>query len=128
MEKEILYNAQMEFEHQRWKREIAFWQEEVLSFNTRFSELITRWEDKKVLEKIADYQKEFIIHGGFIDDLNEIFLEQENQLSQQYETGKPDSDIEIIERHLELKNRMNSERETYAKLKKEVFDFLGDNL
>lgn len=128
MEKEILYNAQMEFEHERWKREIAFWQEEVLSFNTRFSELITRWEDKKILEKIADYQKEFIIHGGFIDDLNEIFTEQEEQLSHQYDIGKPDSDMEIIERHWELKNRMNAERETYAKLKKEVFAFLGDNL
>lgn len=128
MEKQILYNAQMEFEHQQWKREIAFWQEELQCFNIRFSELITRWEDKKVLEKIADYQKEFIIHGGFIDDLNEIFAEQEEQLSHQYDTGKPTSDMEIIERHLDLKNRMNSERETYARLKKEVFDFLGNNL
>ena len=64
----------------------------------------------------------------FIDDLNEIFAEQEEQLSHQYDTGKPTSDMEIIERHLDLKNRMNSERETYARLKKEVFDFLGDNL
>ena len=128
MEKQILYNAQMEFEHQQWKREIAFWQEEVRSFNTRFSELITRWVDKNVLEKIKEYQKEFIIHGGCIDDLNELFAKQEAQLSHQYDTGKPDSDIEIIERHFELKNRMNAERETYADLKKVVFDFLGDNL
>lgn len=128
MEKQILYNAQMEFEHQQWKREIAFWQEEVRSFNTRFSELITRWADKNVLEKIKEYQKEFIIHGGCIDDLNEMFTAQEKQLSHQYDTGKPDSDIEIIERHFELKDRMNAERETYAALKNEVFDFLGDNL
>ena len=128
MEKQILYNAQMEFEHQQWKREIAFWQEEVRSFNTRFSELITRWADKNILGKIKEYQKEFIIHGGFIDDLNEIFAAQEKQLTHQYDTGKPDSDLEIIERHRKLKNLMNTERETYAKLKKEVFAFLGDNL
>ena len=57
MEKPFLNSSNMEFEHQRWKGEIAFWKNELESFNNKLSELITRWADKEELAEVGYYQK-----------------------------------------------------------------------
>ena len=52
MEKEVIYNTDLHFEHQQWWSELAFWEDELKSFNNRLSELVTRWSDKEVLAQL----------------------------------------------------------------------------
>lgn len=124
MEKLVLYNSNMEFEHQQWKGEIAFWKDELKSFNNRLSELITRWANKELLAQIGHYQKQFIFHGGVIEELLEIIERQEMRISAQSEAGKPIWDTQLSKDHFEFRNKMEAQRETYAELKKEFFRFL----
>ena len=37
--KEIVYNENLHFEHENWKSELAFWEDELKSFTNRLSEL-----------------------------------------------------------------------------------------
>ena len=117
MEMEIIYNENLHFEHQLWRRELFFWQDELKFFNNRLSELITRWTSKEVLVKLEHYQNEFILHGGVIEDLLEAI--------EVHGGGRGALDPILFQKHLEFRNKMETQRQIYTDLKKEFFPFLG---
>ena len=124
MEKPFLNSSNMEFEHQRWKGEIEFWKNELESFNNKLSELITRWADKEELAEVGYYQKQFIYHGGVIEDLLDSIEQKETQLSSQIDLDNFKEVPNLSEKHIELRKRMEQQREIYAELKKNIFRFL----
>ncbi|NAY91356.1 hypothetical protein GTQ34_05435 [Muricauda sp. JGD-17] len=124
MEKEIIYNEDLHFEHKQWQSELAFWEDELKSFNNRLSELVTRWTKKEVLAQLEHFQNEFILHGGTIDDLRESIEIHENRIADQSRTGKDAMDTVLFNKHLEFRNKMEAQRQIYADLKKKFFRFL----
>ena len=124
MEKEIIYNTDLHFEHQQWWSELAFWEDELKSFNNRLSELVTRWTDKEVLAQLEHYQNQFILHNGIIDKLKEAIEVHEIRIAGQSQQGQDALDTELVKRHLEFRNKMETQRQIYADLKKEFFRFL----
>jgi len=124
MEKEVIYNADLHFEHKQWRRELFFWEDELKSFKNRLSELITRWTDKEVLAQLEHYQNEFILHGGVIDDLLETIEEHETRMAGHSMKGEDVLDTDLVKKHLEFRNKMEIQRQIYADLKKEFFRFL----
>ncbi|TYB79509.1 hypothetical protein [Bizionia myxarmorum] len=128
MEKEILYNENMHFEHQLWKGELDFWKDELKSFNNRLSELATRWTKKDVLAQLEHYQNEFILHGGVIEDLKETIEEHETRIAGQSKMGEDAIDTELAKRHIEFRNRIETQRHIYSELKKKFFKFLEKSM
>lgn len=124
METQVLYNSNMHFEHEQWKGELAFWKDELKSFNKRLSELVTRWTNQEILTQLEHYQNEFIIHGGVIEDLQETIEEHETRIAAQSKTGKDALDTQLAKKHIEFRNRIEAQRHIYAQLKKEFFRFL----
>ncbi|QCE40487.1 hypothetical protein [Psychroserpens sp. NJDZ02] len=124
MEKEIIYNSNMHFEHEQWKGELAFWKQELQFFNNKLSELVTRWTNKDVLAQLEHYQNEFILHGGVIEDLLETIEKHETRIAGQSLEGEDAIDVRLAEQHVEFRNKMETQREIYADLKKEFFRFL----
>lgn len=124
MKKEVLYNSNMHFEHEQWKGELAFWKGELMFFNNKLSELVTRWTDKDVLAQLEHYQNEFILHGGVIEDLQEIIEKHEERIAGQTKTGEDALDIQSTKEHLEFRDKIETQRHIYADLKKEFFRFL----
>ncbi|MGB5205296.1 hypothetical protein [Eudoraea sp.] len=122
---EVIFNEDLHFEHQQWRSELAFWEDELKSFKNRLSELVTRWTDKTVLAELEHYQNEFILHGGVIDDLQEAIEQHETRIAAQTKTGQNTLDTLLVKRHLEFRNRMETQRQIYADLKKEFFRFLS---
>ena len=86
--REVLYNEDLHFEHQLWQSELAFWEDELKSFNNRLSELVTRWTKKEVLVQLEHYQNEFILHNGIIDKLKEEIEAHEIRIAGQTQTGQ----------------------------------------
>jgi hypothetical protein len=125
IQKEVLYNSNMHFEHQQWNRELAFWQDELKSFNNRLSELVTRWTDKYVLAQLEHYQNEFVLHGGVIEDLLEAIEKHEISIAGQTKTGIEVLNSSLAKNHIEFRNRLDSQRHIYAELKTEFFRFLS---
>ena len=124
MEKEIIYNSNMHFEHEQWKGELAFWKQELLFFNNKLSELVTRWTNKDVLAQLEHYQNQFILHGGVIEDLQETIEKHETRIAAQSIEGEDAIDVRLAEQHVEFRNKMETQRQIYADLKKEFFRFL----
>ena len=124
METKILYNANMHFEHQLWKRELDFWKDELIFFNNKLSELVTRWTKKDVLAQLEHFQNEFILHGGVIEDLLESIEKHETRIAGQSKIEEEAIDTQLAKKHIEFRNRLEAQREIYVELKKQFFRFL----
>ena len=122
---EVLFNEDLHFEHQQWLSELAFWKDELKSFNNRLSELVTRWTNNEVLVQLEHYQNEFILHGGIIDDLKEAIEQHEIRIAAQTKTGQNALDTILVKKHLEFRNRIETQRQIYADLKKAFFKYLS---
>lgn len=123
--KEIIYNEDLHFEHQQWRSELAFWEDELKSFKNRLGELVTRWTDKEVLVQLEHYQNEFILHDRVIDDMQEAIEQHEIRIAAQTKTGQDALDTILVKKHVEFRNRMETQRQIYADLKKDFFRFLS---
>ena len=123
--KEIIHNEVMHFEHRQWQSELAFWEDELKSFNNRLSELVTRWTKKEVLKDLEHYQNEFIVHGGVIDDMLEDIEKHENSIAGSAKSGKESMNVALVKEHLEFRKRIETQRQIYADLKKDFFKFLS---
>ena len=125
MEKEVIFNSDLHFEHVQWRRELAFWEDELKSFKNRLNEMVCRWPDKEVLAQLEHYQNEFVLHGGVIDDLQEVIEQHETRIAGQSKTGEDALDTQLVKKHLEFRHKMETQRQIYADLKKEFFRFLS---
>lgn len=128
METKVLYNPNMHFEHQLWKRELAFWEEELIAFNFRLSELITRWTTKEVLAKWNFCQSEFIIHGSVIEELLETIEIHEIYIATENKKGDKPLNNQLAKKHFEIRAKLENQREVYAQLKKDFFKFLTESM
>ena len=122
---EVLNNEDLHFEHRQWQSELAFWEDELKSFNNRLSELINRWTDKEVLAKLEHYQNEFILHEGIIDKLQETIEKHETRIAGQAKSGQESLDTVMTKNHITFREQMETQRQIYADLKKEFFKFLS---
>ncbi|MCM4163402.1 MULTISPECIES: hypothetical protein [unclassified Arenibacter] len=128
MQKEIIFNSNLHFEHQLWKRELLFWKDELVFFNNRLSEMVTRWTKKEVLIKLEHFQNEFILHGGVIEDMLEAIEIHETRIAGQDLMGQDALDTAMVKKHMEFRNKMETQERIYADLKKEFFMFLSKYL
>lgn len=128
MQKEIIFNSNLHFEHQLWKRELLFWKDELVFFNNRLSEMVTRWTKKEVLKKLEHFQNEFILHGGVIEDMLEAIEIHETRIAGQDLMGQDALDTAMVKKHMEFRNKMETQERIYADLKKEFFMFLSKYL
>ena len=128
MQKEIIFNSNLHFEHQLWKRELLFWKDELVFFNNRLSEMVTRWTKKEVLKQLEHFQNEFILHGGVIEDMLEAIEIHETRIAGQDLMGQDALDTAMVKKHMEFRNKMETQERIYADLKKEFFMFLSKYL
>ena len=125
MEKQVIHNSDLHFEHKLWQRELTFWEDELKSFNNRLSELVTQWTDKKVLVQLEHYQNQFILHGTVIDKLQDDITMHEFNMSTHYKKGKDVLNYSFVKKHIEFRNKMETQRDIYANLKNNFFRFLS---
>lgn len=125
MEKETIFNSDLHFEHKQWRREILFWEDEMRSFGNRLSELAFRWTDKEVLAQLDQFQNQFIIQENAINELEDFINLHEFKISEQMKKGIDALDLPSVKKHLEIRDKMDTQRNLYGKLKKNFFRFLS---
>jgi hypothetical protein len=123
--KKIINNSDLHFEHKLWKSELEFWNDELKFFKNRLAELITRWTDKDVLKQLEHFQNEFLLHQGVIEDIEESIEKHEMNISGHSDEDHESMDVAMVNNHLELREKMEIQRQIYADLKKEFFKFLS---
>lgn len=124
MEKEVIYNADLHFEHENWQREINFWEDELKSFHKRLEELVLRWTDKTVLAEIEKFQNKFMIQEKEFDALKDQIAMHEKNMAGHYEKNEDVLNKTFVDQHLDFRKVLETERNLYYDLKKEFFRFL----
>jgi len=124
MKTTVIYDSDLHFEHKQWKRELDFWEDELKSFKNRLGELVEMYDNKEVLEKLEHYQNEFILHGNVIEDLKEAIEEHEANIAGHSKMGMASLDVQMVKKHIAFREKMQEQRQIYADLKKEFFQFL----
>lgn len=125
METQVINNSDLHFEHKLWQRELAFWEDELKSFNNRLSELVTRWTDNKILAQLDHYQNQFTLHGNFIDKLQADITMHEVNMSAHFKKGEDVLNRSFVEKHIDFRSKMETQRHIYDNLKKEFSRFLS---
>lgn len=128
MKTEIINNTDLHFEHNQWSSELAFWKDELKSFKNRLEELVNRWTDKDVLAQLEHYQNSFVVHGEVIDTLKHEINVHETDLSDHDSRGEDALNTAHVKSHLAFRDRMETQRQIYADLKKEFFRFLSKTM
>ena len=88
------------------------------------SELVTRWTKKEVLKKLEHYQNEFVLHQGIIDTMREDIEEHETSIAGHSQNGKDMMNVVLVKKHLDFRERMDTQIQIYVDLKKKFFRFL----
>lgn len=127
MEKEIIYVSNLHFEEEVWRRQLYCWQDELIFFYNRLSEMATRWVSQEELAKLEYFQNRFTRHDGVIEDLLEAIQVHEKIISGQYTEEKTNSDNYLISKHLDFRRKMESQQKIYTDLKKEFFLYFTQN-
>ncbi len=126
MKKEVIFNSDLHFEHKQWRRELLFWEDELKSLQKRSSELVMRWTDKEMLAQLERFQNQFIIQGNVIDELQELINLHETNIANHTKKGEDVLNQELVKKHLEFRNQMDTQRILYNDFKKEFFRFLSE--
>ena len=125
MEKEVFYISDLHFEHVQWRRELLFWEDELKSFKNRLSELVVRWTDKNMLAQLEHFQNQFIVHEEVIDTLQHDINIHETSIAKHSKKGEIVLDPILVKKHIEFRNRIETQRHLYSELKKEFFRYLS---
>lgn len=125
METKLVYNSDLHFEHQQWNRELAFWKDELKSFQNRLDELVTRWTDDQVLAKLGQFQNQFNIHKNKIDEFKDDIHAHELTISKHFEANENAIDRIHFKHHVKFREQMETQRDIYNDLKKRFFKFLS---
>jgi len=125
MEKEVIYNSDLYFEHKQWRRELFFWEDELKSFKNRLNEIVTRWTDKNVLAQLEHFQNQFTHQAEIINTMQSDINNHEANIAAHSKKGEDALNLILIKKHIEFRNKMETQRSIYGNLKKEFFRFLS---
>ncbi|MCJ7758905.1 MAG: hypothetical protein MUP24_12260 [Gillisia sp.] len=125
METNVIFNSSLHFEHNMWKAELLFWEDELKSFNNRLGELVMRWTDKDLLVQLEQFQNKFILHGEVIEKFQNEINHHETDIAAHSKKGEEVLDQVLVKKHIETRNRIEIERNLYNNLKKDFFRFLS---
>lgn len=125
MDKEVLFDTDLHFEHVQWDSELSFWQDELKSFKNKLSELVNRWTDNGIMAQLEHFQNQIILHGEVIDILKHDIHAHESNMAAHSIKKENVLDQELVKKHVAMRMRIETQRQIYADLKKEFFAFLS---
>ena len=127
MKTELIQNSDLHFDHKQWNNELDLWQDELKSFNKRLEELVMRSTDKDVMVQVEHFQNVFIIHTKVVDALKRHIKVHETNMAFHSKKGEDVIDQVYVQQHLEIKNRIKTQRNLFGELKKEFLPFISAN-
>ena len=124
MKEELIFNTDLHFEHETWYRELDFWQDELESFQNRLNELVMKFTDKDMYANIEKFQNQLNIHEGVMNSIRNQIQMHESNIADHYKKDEDSMNRDMVKKHLEIRDRMENQREIICEMKKDLFAFL----
>jgi len=126
MKEELIFNTDLHFEHETWNRELDFWQDELESFQNRLNEMVMRFTDKYVYANVEKFHNQLSIHEGVMNSIRNQIQMHESNIADHYKKNEDSMNREMVKKHLEIRNRMENQRDIISEMKKNLFSFLTE--
>lgn len=115
----------LHFEHKSWAKELDFFKGEIEFFKKRLAEVAVRYSDKEVLKGIEHFQNQFYIQGNHIEELGATINKHELELADYAKENPIAIDHVRFPDHLDLRARIETNRDIINELKKEYQRYLS---
>lgn len=115
----------LHFEHERWRKELDFYNDELPIFHSRLEEIAKRYTDKKVLAELDHFVNQFNIQKVAFDHLAHDIHEHESALAKYSEEHPVAVDHVLFEDHDPLRERMETAQKIFNDLKREFQRYLA---
>lgn len=120
-----VYIGDLHFELNLWLNEFQFYKDEVLIFNSRLEEIVTKNTDIEVLKEVEHFQNQYIRQSEVIDVLRHEIKQHENVLETESKDHPVAIDHRYFEDHTELREQVDQFKKIYTELKREFMSFLS---
>ncbi len=124
MKEELIFNTDLHFEHETWRRELDFWQDELESFQNRLNELVMQYTDKDIYANVEKFQNQLCIHEEVMNSIGNQIQMHESNMADHYKKNEDSMNREMVKKHLEIRRRMEIQRDIISDMKKNLFSFL----
>lgn len=124
MKEELIFNTDLHFEHETWRRELGFWQDELESFQNRLNELVMQYTDKDIYANVEKFQNQLCIHEEVMNSIRNKIQMHESNMADHYRKNEDSMNREMVKKHLEIRRRMEIQRDIISDMKKNLFSFL----
>ena len=114
----------LHFDHELWKKELDFYEDEIRIFERRLGEISVRWTDQDVLSQLERFQNQYIREKEVIDILQRDIKRREQALSIYAKEHAENIEDTNFEDHRELRERMFTFRKIYNELKHDFHNFI----
>ncbi len=115
----------LHFEHERWRKELDFYKDELPVFHRRLEEIGQRYTDKTVLGELDQFANQFKIQRDAFDFLAHDIHEHEASLANYAKEHPVAVDHVLFENHDPLRERMVTARKIYGDLKEDFHRYLS---
>lgn len=123
--KERVHIDDLHFEHERWRKELEFYKDELPVFQRRLEEIAKRYTNKEVLAELDHFANQFKIQHTAIDELAHDIHEHERGLAKYAEDHPIAIDHVLFEDHGPIRERMETARKIFTDLKQEYNRYLA---
>lgn len=124
MKEELIFNTDLHFEHETWRRELDFWQDELESFQNRLNELVMLYTDKDIYANVEKFQNQLCIHEEVMNSIGNQIQMHESNMADHYKKNEDSMNRDMVKKHLEIRRRMEIQRDIISEMKKNLFSFL----
>lgn len=124
MKEELIFNTDLHFEHETWRSELDFWQDELESFQNRLNELVMNYTDKDIYANVEKFQNQLSIHEEVMNSIGNQIQMHESNMADHYKKNEDSMNRDMVKKHLEIRRRMEIQRDIISEMKKNLFSFL----
>lgn len=123
-----VYLTELHEDHQEWLLALAFYKDELRSFNNRLGEVATANTATEVLQKVEHFQNQFDIQRQNIADLEHAIQADEKRITASVLANPVASEHRKLEDNVALREDMVGFEKIFISLKVEYIKFLRSTL
>lgn len=119
-----IYLTDLHEDHQEWLLALAFYKDELKSFNNRIGEVAVANTATEVLQKVEHFQNQFDIQRQNISDLEHTIREDEKRILASVQANPVASDHRKLEDNVALRDNVATFQNLFLDLKTDLIKFL----
>ncbi len=122
------YIATAHSEDIQWKKDLAFYKEEIAIFKSRLDEVASKNSSKDIKLLVSHFENQFTINLSVIDEINHFINLKEDKIAADIKENSVAFEHRSISYMSEIKGQMEVFARLYGSLKKEFNLFLSQVL